>query len=46
VFHFHMHIVPRYDGVALRSHGAGMADAAVLEEQAERLRGTLQEMAN
>jgi len=44
VFHFHMHIVPRYDGVPLRLHGAGMADAAILEEQAERLRGTLQEM--
>lgn len=44
VFHFHLHIVPRYEGVPLRSHGAGMADSAELEEQAERLRRALVKM--
>lgn len=41
VFHFHMHIVPRYDGQSLRSHGRKMADAAVLEEHARRIRAAL-----
>jgi histidine triad (HIT) family protein len=41
VFHFHMHIVPRYAGRPLRSHGRGMADAAILEEQAVRIRAAL-----
>jgi histidine triad (HIT) family protein len=42
VFHFHMHIVPRYAGQPLRSHGRGMADKVLLEEHAARLRAALQ----
>ncbi len=41
VFHFHLHVIPRYAGQALRSHGRGFADPAVLAEQAERLRAAL-----
>jgi histidine triad (HIT) family protein len=41
VFHFHIHIVPRYAGQALRSHGRGMADKALLEEHAARVRAAL-----
>lgn len=41
VFHFHMHVVPRREGVPMRSHGRGMADAAVLEEHARRLQDAL-----
>jgi histidine triad (HIT) family protein len=41
VFHFHMHIVPRYADQPLRSHGRKMADAAVLEEHARRIRAAL-----
>lgn len=38
VFHFHLHVVPRYANVPLRSHSRTMADAAVLEEHAQRIR--------
>lgn len=41
VFHFHLHVIPRYTGVALRSHGRGMADAALLADQAARLKAAL-----
>ena len=34
VFHFHLHIVPRYADEPLRSHGRKMADATVLEKHA------------
>lgn len=42
VFHFHVHIVPRYDGVSLRRHTGTMEDTAVLEEQAGKIRAALQ----
>jgi histidine triad (HIT) family protein len=41
VFHFHLHVIPRYAGKPLRQHGRGFADAAVLAEQAGRLRSAL-----
>ena len=41
VFHFHLHVVPRYAGRPLRTHGRGMADATTLEEHAARLRAAL-----
>jgi histidine triad (HIT) family protein len=41
VFHIHMHIIPRYAGTDLRRHGRGMADTAVLEDHAERIRAVL-----
>jgi histidine triad (HIT) family protein len=41
VFHFHMHIVPRYAGQALRSHGRAMAEGTVLAEHAQRIREAL-----
>ena len=41
VFHIHMHIIPRYAGTDLRRHGRGMADAAILEDHAERIRAVL-----
>lgn len=43
VFHFHLHIVPRYAGQPLRTHGHNMADPALLEEQARRIRKELGE---
>jgi histidine triad (HIT) family protein len=42
VFHFHLHIVPRYAGQPLRSHGRGFADPAVLTGHAARLRAALE----
>jgi len=41
VFHFHMHIVPRYENVPLRPHTGDMENAEVLEDQASRIRATL-----
>ena len=42
VFHFHLHVIPRYAGQPLRAHGRGFADPALLTEQAERLRTALE----
>lgn len=42
VFHFHLHIVPRYADEPLRGHGRKIADATVLEKHARRLREALQ----
>jgi histidine triad (HIT) family protein len=44
VFHTHVHIVPRYEGVALRRHAGGMADPAALAAHGERIRAALTEM--
>ena len=41
VFHFHLHVIPRYAGQPLRAHGRGFADSAVLTSQAELLRAVL-----
>jgi histidine triad (HIT) family protein len=40
VFHLHVHVLPRYDGVDLRPAGI-MADGAVLEQHAAKLRAAL-----
>lgn len=41
VFHFHLHVVPRYAGQPLRAHGRGFAEQALLAEQAARLKAAL-----
>lgn len=41
VFHLHIHIIPRHDGVALRKHGGGMEDPAVLKANADKLKAAL-----
>lgn len=41
VFHLHVHIVPRFDGVALKRHEGGMADPEVLKDHAARIRAAL-----
>ncbi len=40
VFHLHVHVMPRYEGVALRPAGV-MADGALLEQHAAKLRAAL-----
>lgn len=42
VFHLHVHIVPRREGVPLKRHEGGMADNAVLAAHAERIRAALE----
>lgn len=41
VFHFHMHVIPRWADQALRGHGRGFADPGLLRDHAERLRRAL-----
>ncbi len=45
VFHLHIHLVPRHEGVPLGRHEGGMADKAVLEEHAARIRAALDDAA-
>lgn len=41
VFHVHFHLVPRYEGKPLRSHGREMAERAVLQAQADKIKAAL-----
>ena len=41
VFHLHVHIIPRFEGVTLRPHSGTMEDQAVLAENAEKIRAAL-----
>jgi histidine triad (HIT) family protein len=41
VFHFHVHIIPRHEGVPLVQHGRQMADPAELGENARMIREEL-----
>ncbi|WP_232628827.1 HIT family protein [Methylobacterium sp. Leaf118] len=45
VFHLHVHLVPRHEGVPLKRHEGGMADNAVLAEHAARIRAALDDAA-
>ncbi|WP_072396637.1 HIT family protein [Hyphomicrobium sp. CS1GBMeth3] len=41
VFHLHIHVVPRFEGVALKPHSGKMEDQAVLAANAEKVRAAL-----
>ena len=41
VFHTHVHVLPRHDGVSLRPHTGEMADSDVLAAHAEKIRAAL-----
>jgi histidine triad (HIT) family protein len=41
VFHLHVHLIPRHEGVPLRRHEGGMADPTVLADHAGRIRAAL-----
>lgn len=41
VFHLHFHIIPCYEGKELKHHSRGMADPAMLQEHAARVRKEL-----
>ena len=41
VFHLHVHILPRFEGVPLQRHTGGMADKGLLAEHAARIRAVL-----
>ena len=42
VFHLHFHIVPRFEGVAVKPHGSKMEDPAVLAANADKIRAALE----
>ncbi|MCB1382412.1 MAG: HIT family protein [Notoacmeibacter sp.] len=41
VFHLHVHIIPRFDGVRLKPHTGEMADFGVLAAHADKIRAAL-----
>ena len=41
VFHLHVHVIPRFEGVSLKPHTGEMADQAVLAANAEKIRAAL-----
>lgn len=41
VFHTHVHVIPRFDGVKLRPHTGEMEDQAVLAANAQKIRAAL-----
>ena len=42
VFHLHFHIIPRFEGVALKGHGGPMADQNLLANHSRMIRQTLE----
>jgi histidine triad (HIT) family protein len=41
VYHLHVHVIPRFEGIALRPHTGGMEKPEVLAENAEKIRKAL-----
>ncbi|MEO8668877.1 MAG: HIT family protein [Bauldia sp.] len=41
VFHLHVHVIPRFDGIASKPHTGKMEDTAVLSANAEKIRQAL-----
>lgn len=41
VFHLHIHVIPRFDGVSLKPHTGKMEESAVLASHAEKLKAAL-----
>lgn len=41
VFHLHVHVIPRFEGVALKPPGGPIADGAELAANAEKIRAAL-----
>ena len=41
VFHLHVHVIPRFDGVAMKPHTGTMEDTGVLKANAEKIRAAL-----
>jgi histidine triad (HIT) family protein len=44
VFHLHFHVIPRFEGVALKPPGGAMVSAAELEPTAAKIRAALAKM--
>ncbi|MCR9235087.1 MAG: HIT family protein [Alphaproteobacteria bacterium] len=46
VFHTHVHVIPRFEGVALRAHTGEMADMELLAENAEKIRAAISQVSS
>jgi len=46
VFHMHVHVIPRFDGVGLKPHTGQMAPSDQLSEHADRIRAALSAMSD
>ena len=44
VFHMHVHVLPRFTGVALKPHSGQMEKPDILAEQAQKIRAALASM--
>jgi histidine triad (HIT) family protein len=42
VFHLHVHVIPRHDGLSLRPHTGAMEKPEILAANAEKIRSALQ----
>lgn len=42
VFHLHFHVIPRFEGIALKAHSGGMEKPEVLSANADRIRQAMQ----
>ncbi len=42
IFHLHFHVIPRFEGIALKPHSGQMEQAEILADHAEKLRQALQ----
>ena len=42
VFHLHVHVIPRFDGIALKPHTGDMEDAGVLQVHADKIKAALE----
>jgi histidine triad (HIT) family protein len=42
VFHTHFHVVPRFEGVALKPHSGAMADPKLLAEHAAKIKAAIE----
>ena len=44
VFHLHVHVIPRFEGVALKPHTGQMEKPEILAANADRIRAALEEI--
>ena len=44
IFHLHVHVIPRQEGVSLKPHSGDMADNDLLADQAEKIRKALEDL--
>jgi histidine triad (HIT) family protein len=42
VFHLHVHVIPRFDGIPLKPHTGNMEDAALLQVHADKIKAALE----